>query len=139
MLKAVADHLRSVLVLDAKALSEERTRSLVQRVAQMLREPWTFEERERLRQGKVALLPGVSPDSGIGRLALRLGAASAIGRYLRSRRTWNLERDLSFEEVEQLVGSIVAALRGHLLTVVDRRRRAIRSAAHDQCAPMVPG
>jgi len=49
---------------------------------------------------------------------LRLSARSAIGRYLRSRRTWDLDRDLDSQRGEALVGAIVAALRGHLLTVV---------------------
>jgi hypothetical protein len=54
VLRAVADHLRGVLVLDASALSEERTRSLPLRVAQGICDPWTFDEGERLRQGKAA-------------------------------------------------------------------------------------
>ena len=62
VLRAITDHLRGVLVLDMPALTEERTRSLGHRVAQSLREPWTFDEGERLRLGKVALLPGATAD-----------------------------------------------------------------------------
>jgi hypothetical protein len=121
VLRAIADHLRSVLVLDAVALSEERTRSLAHRVAQTLREPRTFDEGERLRQSKVALLPGAAADARDRSVGLRLGVRSAIGRFLRSRRIWDIDDDLHAEEVEVLVRTIVAALRGHLLTVVERR------------------
>ena len=121
VLGAVLDHLRSVLAIDALPLTEERTRSLASRVAQTIRDPWAFDERERLRTGSVALLPGVVPDPRERRVMLRLSARSAIGRYLRSRRTWDLDRDLDSHEGEALVGAIVAALRGHLLTVVTHR------------------
>jgi hypothetical protein len=121
VLGAVLDHLRSVLAIDAVPLTEERTRSLAARVAQTIRDPWAFDERERLRTGSVALLPGVEPDPRDRRIMLRLSARSAIGRYLRSRRTWDLDRDLDSEQGEALVGEIVAALRGHLLTVVSHR------------------
>jgi hypothetical protein len=46
-----------------------------------------------------------------------LSARSAIGRYLRSRRTW----DLDSQQGEALVSKIIGALRGHLLTVVSHR------------------
>ena len=121
VLRAVADHLRGVLVLDAPTLSEERTRSLVHRAAQGLCEPWAFDPGERLRQGKVALLPGASADARDRSVGLRLGMRSSIGRYLRSRRTWGLDDDLRADETEALMLAIVEALRGHLLTVVERR------------------
>jgi hypothetical protein len=53
-------------------------------------------------------------------VALRLGARSAIARYLRSRRTWGIDENLSADDVEKLIGSIVAALRGHILRIVER-------------------
>jgi O-acetylhomoserine (thiol)-lyase len=46
----VLDHLRSVLAIDAVPLTEERTRSLAARVAQTIRDPWAFDEHERLRE-----------------------------------------------------------------------------------------
>jgi hypothetical protein len=121
VLDAVLDHLRSVLAVDAVPLTEERTRSLAARVAQTIREPWAFDERERLRAGTVALLPGVAPDPRDRRIMLRLSARSSIGRYLRSRRTWDLDHDLDSRAGEALVSAIVSALRGHLLTVVSDR------------------
>ncbi len=121
VLGAVLDHLRSVLAIDAVPLTEERTRSLAARVAQTIRDPWAFDERERLRIGTVALLPGVTPDARDRRVLLRLSARSSIGRYLRSRRTWDLDHDLDSQQGEALVSAIIAALRGHLLTVVAHR------------------
>jgi very-short-patch-repair endonuclease len=121
VLAAVLDHLRSVLAIDAVPLIEERTRSLAARVAQTIRDPWAFDERERLRNGTIALLPGIMPDPRDRRVMLRLSARSAIGRYLRSRRTWDLDHDLDSPTGEALVGAIVEALRGHLLTVVSHR------------------
>src|SRR5262249_17998002 len=118
VLGAILDHLRSVLAIDAVQLTDERTRSLAARVARTIREPWAFDERERLRVGSVALLPGVAPGARDRRTLLRLSARSSIGRYLRSRRTWDLDRDLDSRAGEALVAAIVDALRGHLLTVV---------------------
>src|SRR5690606_19586470 len=102
-------------------LSEERTRSLVHRAAQGLCEPWAFDPGERLRQGKVALLPGASADARDRSVGLRLGMRSSIGRYLRSRRTRGLDDGLRAEETVGFTLAIVAALRGQLLTVVERR------------------
>jgi Lhr-like helicase len=121
VLGALLDHLRSVLAIDAVPLTDERTRSLAARVAQTIREPWAFDEQERLRAGSVALLPGVAPEVRDRRITLRLSARSSIGRYLRSRRTWDLDRDLDSQAGEELSGAIIAALRGHLLTVVSHR------------------
>jgi superfamily II DNA/RNA helicase/very-short-patch-repair endonuclease len=121
VLAAVLDHLRSVLAIDAVPLTEERTRSLAARVAQAIRDPWAFDERERLRTGTLALLPGVVADARDRRVMLRLSARSAIGRYLRSRRTWNLDHDLDSRTGEALVAAIVEGLRGHLVTVVANR------------------
>jgi Helicase conserved C-terminal domain len=121
VLGALLDHLRSVLAIDAVPLTDERTRSLAARVAQTIRGPWAFDERERLRTGSIALLPGVAPDVRDRRITLRLSARSSIGRYLRSRRTWDLDRDLDSQAGEELAGAIIAALRGHLLTVVSHR------------------
>jgi hypothetical protein len=46
---------------------------------------------------------------------------SSIGRYLRSRRTWGIDDDLRADETEALLLAVIEALRGHLLTVVERR------------------
>ena len=38
----------------------------------------------------------------------------------RSRRTWNIDENLPAEEVENLIATMVAALRGHILRIVER-------------------
>ena len=111
VLRAIADHLRGVLVLDAPTLSEERTRSLAHRVAQGLCEPWTFDPGERLRQGKVALLPGASADArdrsrAAPRHALEHRTLPALQADL------GIDDDLRAEEAEALVLAVVEALRG---------------------------
>jgi ATP-dependent helicase YprA (DUF1998 family) len=120
ILTAILDHMRSVLVLDDRALTEDATRRLVQRANAVLREPWSFDEHERLRRGGIATLPQVIPSERDRDVALRLGTRSAIARYLRSRRTWGIDENLSAEEVEKLISTIVAALRGHILRIVER-------------------
>ena len=121
VLTAVLDHMRSVLVLDDRSLGEDETRRLVQRASATLRDPWSFDERERLRRGGVATLPSVIPTDRDREVVLRLGSRSSIARYLRSRRTWGIEENLSAAAVEELIGSIVEALRGHVLRLVEKR------------------
>lgn len=118
--KAFLDHLRMNLAIEAKSLTEEATRKLASRASQWLRDPWRLEDRDRLRGQGVALLPGIKPSQTEERHRglLRLGSRSAIAKYLRSSRTWNIENNLSAEDAENLVRGIVAALKGHLLSVV---------------------
>lgn len=117
VLRAVLDHLRGKLVIDTVILTEEHTRSLVNRVNEWLREPWCFDKNERLRWGTVAILPGAPANRGEG---VGLGFRSAVGRYLRSRHTWELPADLSVQEVEALIHHIVKVLKGHILVVTQR-------------------
>lgn len=120
VLRAVLDHLRSVLALDAEALRDDRLRALVKRAAQALKDPWRFDEFDRPRAATVALLPGMAVTKRDHDISIRLGARSTVGRYLRSRRTWTRDADLSVEEGEVLVRTIVEGLRGHLLSMVER-------------------
>ena len=113
--------MRSVLVLDDRVLTDDETRRLVQRANAVLRDPWSFDEYERLRRGGVATLPAVMPIDRDRDVALRMGPRSAIARYLRSRRTWGIDENLSADEVEELINTIVGALRGHVLYIVERR------------------
>ncbi len=121
VLRAVLDHLRSELAIDADCLTPDRTKQLTQRVNQWLRDPWSVDEYERLRTSKIALLPGVAAERGEDGATFGLTFRSAIGRYLRSKHTWGIPLDLDGPTAEQLVRAIVGALRGQLLTVVKRR------------------
>ncbi|HWQ28263.1 MAG TPA: helicase-related protein, partial [Dehalococcoidia bacterium] len=122
VLRAVLDHLRMQLAIDAPVLQEKSASRLKKNAAQWLREPWALDEREPLKLARVALLPGVEPAPHEEAGVLRLSSRSTVGRYLRSRRTWGTERDLSPHEVERLVVGIVERLKGHILTVVRDRR-----------------
>ena len=129
ILRALLNHLRGALAIDAPLLEDEQRDSLVKRVNAQLREPWRLEVGDQLRGGTTALLPGGRAERD--RATIGLGARSAIGRYLRSRRTWGLERDLPAETVEELVLGIVKRLRGHLLVAQLRgaELRGVRIAA----------
>ena len=119
-LKAFLDHLRMNLAIEAEPLTEAATRRLASRASQWLRDPWRLDERDRLRRQGLALLPGVQPSQSEGRQRgiLRLGSRSAVARYLRSSRTWDIDHNLSAKDVEALVRGIVEGLKGHLLSSV---------------------
>lgn len=128
ILRAILDHLRMHLAIDAEPLTEAATRRLARNASQWLREPWRLEEEDRLRTQGFALLPDVqrSQSERYQRGVVSLGARSAIARYLRSSFTWSVECSLSSEEAADLVRGIVEALRGHLLIPVVDGRSEIR-------------
>jgi hypothetical protein len=127
VLRAVLDHLRMQLALDTEALTEQSTRRLAKKASQWLREPWALDERDVLKTQSLMLLPGIQPDEREIRLRTRrLGARSAVGRYLRANRTWDIDHNLSSAEVEELVWGMVNQLRGHILTLVTNRRNEER-------------
>jgi len=132
VLRAVLDHLRMQLAIEADPLTEQSTRRIAKNASQWLRDPWALEERDRLRTQTMALLPNVQPDEQERRRSLpRLSARSAVARYLRSRWTWGIDRNLDAHDAEALIAGIVAQLRGHVLTVVSRRgeERGVRLIA----------
>jgi superfamily II DNA/RNA helicase len=123
VLRSVLDHLRMQLAIDEDALTDASTRRLVKNTGQWLRDPWALDERDRPKTQTLALLPSVSPDERESRRrVLRLGARSAVARYLRSKRTWNGDRDFSAPEAEAMVNGIIARLRGHILSVVTNKK-----------------
>ena len=137
VLRAFLDHLRMQLAIDADPLTEQATRSIARNASQSLRDPWALEERDWLRTQSLALLPGVQPSERESRQrVMRLSARSAVGRYLRSARTWDIEHDLDQDTVESLVNGIVSQLRGHILAVArdnrgeDRGVRVLAAALH---------
>lgn len=139
ILKAILNHLRSVLVIRANCLEENHTRSLVNRLSNDFREPWGLDERDRLRRGAVGLLPEVEQRRGDRNIAMRLGWRSAIGRYLRSRRTWNVDENLGAELTDELVRGIVEALRGQILTVHEVRGQPYSIQIMDTALIWQPG
>ncbi|MGH2531574.1 MAG: DEAD/DEAH box helicase [Thermomicrobiales bacterium] len=120
VLQAILDHLRGLLVIDAECLQAESTRELVNRANQWLRTPWSIDRRERLRESVIARLPGIGMPEHDRDSTIGLSYRSTLGRYLRSRHTWDLPSDLSATDVDAMVLGIVAVLRGHVLTVVTK-------------------
>ena len=134
VIRAMLDHLRMNLAIDAEPLTDAAARRLLRNASQWLRDPWRLEESDRLRTQGLALMPGVQrpQDERRQRGILSLGARSAVARYLRSPFTWGVERGLSPDEAAELVTGIVAALRGHLLAAVSdgqNKNRGVRVLA----------
>lgn len=120
ILRAVLDHLRGALAIDARSLTNDWIKSLTSRTEQRLGEPWAIDEHETLRRSAVALWPGVPPTRGEERSTIGLGYRSAVGRYLRSRNTWGIGPDLSSEQADQVATALVERLRGHILAPINR-------------------
>lgn len=121
VLRALLDHLRSWLAIDAAVLTEDDARQLASRANNALRDPWTVDREEKLRLAAIALLPDAAPARYDHTATLRLGRRSNVGRYLRSRRTWGENfADLPQEEADPLILAIVERIRGTLLSVVTR-------------------
>ncbi len=129
VLRAILDHLRMRLAIDAAQLTADATRQLTRNASQWLKDPWRLDEQDSLRTHSLALLPGVPATKGKpwqrGE-ALSLGARSAVGRYLRSPSTWDANRRLSADEVEELVRGLVGVLKGHLLVAVNGKGGEVR-------------
>ena len=127
VLRAILDHLRMQLAIDAEQLTDAATRR-TRNASQWLKDPWRLNERDYLRTQGLALMPGVQPTQSENRQRgiLRLGSRSSVARYLRSSFTWGINQNLSADEAEELVRGVVAALRGHLLLPVADRHNAVR-------------
>lgn len=112
VVRAFLLHMLRELALDARPLSREAQGELRRRVEQTIKPPWSFGENETLRQGTHFVLSGRA--GGDGR---SLGPTSKVGRYLRARRTWGTEKDLTGDQYAGLLRALVRALRGQYLTV----------------------
>ncbi len=103
------DHLRRELALDARVLSESGQREMKNRVMAALKEPWTFDDDERLLTATRFSLSYDAPQSR-GR---SLGPRSIIGRYLRNQATWpGLSAKLSEADYPSLLRALIDALCG---------------------------
>jgi ATP-dependent helicase YprA (DUF1998 family) len=114
--RAFLEHMRRELAIDALLLDPDEHSELIRRVQGSLREPWAFDQDDRIYSSSVFLLPG-----GNGPATERersMGANSRITRYLRRRQTWGLQADLSPRDGELLIAALVRVLRGNYLTVV---------------------
>jgi Putative DNA-binding domain/Domain of unknown function (DUF1998)/Helicase conserved C-terminal domain len=121
ILKAVLDHLRTALAIDADCLEDDTAKALFQSANNALRDPWTVDDSVQPRTAAIALLPGQALEEYEQAVTLGLGWRSTIGRYLRSRHTYGRNDDLTTDEVEALVRQIVERLRGDILSVKTRK------------------
>ncbi|MGI8826222.1 MAG: DEAD/DEAH box helicase [Chloroflexota bacterium] len=121
ILRAVLDHLRTSLAVDAEYLEEDNAKALFQTANNALRDPWTIDESVQPRTAAMALLPGQTLEEYEHGVTLGLGWRSTIGRYLRSHHTYGRGEDLSADEVEDLVRHIVRCLRGDIVSVKTRK------------------
>jgi ATP-dependent helicase YprA (DUF1998 family) len=102
--RALLDHLRRSLAVDADCLKPSRRDILRTRVTQALKEPWTFDEGE---DPASATWYSTSRQKG----EFGLGSGSLLGRFLKSRRTWpGQSRDLSKQQYEELLRALVQVL-----------------------------
>ena len=130
VLRAFLNHLRTALAIDATPLTRDATRNIVRTANQWLRQPWAPDENARLRLQTVAFLPNVERSAREKRMtAIGLGSRSALGRYLRAARTWNLPAKLSADDVDRLIVGIVAAMRGHIFAVEGNRTVRVLSGS----------
>lgn len=126
--RAFLDHLRRALILDAECLDPRRQERIRKQVAQALKEPWTFDEDERLREAGRAVLG----DAPRGPHDLSLSPRSALGRFLRSPQAWpGLRAPLSEEEYEAFLSAWLEALRlgGYIAFTEDRTAVQVRADA----------
>ncbi|HRA47236.1 MAG TPA: DEAD/DEAH box helicase, partial [Thermomicrobiales bacterium] len=117
ILTALLNHFRSLLAIDYPGLTREGSKRLIRRVQEELRDPWTIDEFDRLRQGQIVRMPGVpEPPARLRLLTVGSGSQSTIGKYLRDKRTWNRFDPLTVPDLEAVFTGIVDALTGTLLT-----------------------
>lgn len=109
-IRALLDHMRRELAIDAPLLRPERQGAFRKQVDDALRAPFSFSETEKLRQAASYITTAIPPR----RPDLRsLSPASAPGRFLRSTTTWpGLRQKLTEEEYRELLATLLDVLRG---------------------------
>jgi hypothetical protein len=103
------DYMRQALAIDTPCLQAPEQEKLQHRIRAALRDPWTFDEEERLRTARRFLWPGVPVQREEDQ---SLSERSALGRYLRSRGTWGQEQNLTGPEGEALLEVLLRSLCG---------------------------
>ncbi|GAB4186588.1 MAG: DEAD/DEAH box helicase [Roseiflexaceae bacterium] len=111
-LRALLDHLRRDLAIDADWLNPERQSLLLKQIRDMLNLEWQWmldeQEAAALRQASSFALPGDEP---LGQYTRSLAARSMPGRFLRSAQAWpHLDAALTEEQYESLLRTILQAL-----------------------------
>lgn len=103
--KAFLDHLRHSLALNARCLKGEYHEILRRKVNDTLKEPWNFDDDERLAESIWFAWGTRRPKDK------SLALISVIGKFLRSSRAWpGLSSPLNDSEYEQLLKTLVDVL-----------------------------
>ncbi|HJZ48673.1 MAG TPA: DEAD/DEAH box helicase [Roseiflexaceae bacterium] len=131
-IRALLEHMRRELAIDAPCLNPEKQADLVKRVNQHLNESWAFadEEARELRKATRFVVPSDEPLPPGGRT---LSARGALGRFLRSAQAWAPDGalhgfPLDDDSYEPLLGALLDVLSGaNILTEVgERGQRAVQ-------------
>lgn len=113
-IRAVLDQLRKDLVLDADLLQPQSVEQLKREVRQAVKDPWCFDEYERLNEARWASISATKS----GKDTAKLTARSKVGRFLRSPKAWPWRTEsIAEEDYGSLIEMIVLALAdaGYLL------------------------
>lgn len=110
--KALLDHLRRELALDAVLLQSDRIEQLKREVRQSISDSWSFDEYEMLHEASWAThSSSTSKDKKYGRAKVKLSAKSKVGRFLRSPKAWHwLTESISEGEYPQLITGLINVL-----------------------------
>lgn len=104
---ALLHQLRKDLAIDAELLQPQRVERLFKEIRQAIKEPWCFDEFERLNEARWAS----SSTTRKGRNLIKLTARSKIGRFLRSPQTWPWRsQNISEADYESLIKTLITAL-----------------------------
>jgi ATP-dependent helicase YprA (DUF1998 family) len=110
---AFLDHLRREMAIGVHVLDPQEQFELRQRVQANLRDPWAFDDEDYLRESTLFVLG--SGGRGYDHRARTLTARSKPAQFLRSRKTWGLEADLSPDDWEPLLDALIRILQGNFL------------------------
>ena len=122
--RAILNHLRYSLALDAAPLQGDNQISLRKKVNDTLKEPWRFDDDEILRESTWFVFGDKR-----GRGEISLGPISVLGKYLRSDRAWpDLKQKLNNEDYLKLITGLVGLLNeaGYIDYNVDGDKSSIR-------------
>ena len=129
VLRALLEHLRRELAIDAACLDPERQPALVKQVMQSLREPWRFtsEDPRDLRAATRFLVPSDEATPPGARSFSRRGQ---LGRFLCSPQAWPaletpLNDDAKYEALLTVLLDILVGV-GILVDVAERGPRAVQ-------------
>ncbi len=130
VLRAMLNHMRRNLAINALPLDPHRQGELLRKARGALTDLWAFDEQERLERSGYYLSPEHRAAEHGG---LSLSARSALGRYLRDRKTWNIAEDVPPERYLEMMEGLIAALRGGGLLVGTEERGVERLQLRADC------